>query len=173
MRRRRLYRYSQQAKGQPQWSPRRVEEVHPAQLSEYEQGIRRGIELARQQQGHMVAEARREALVAAHSEPFIAMARRGGYDEGFAAGMRSAAQNPQQKGAQFTYSDLENARRRGVEEGRAQRVKSGMPNVDEDSVRRKAIDDMLENCRVVAESNPNMTSESFFKAIKQRSKKLK
>ena len=103
------------------------------------------------------------------------MARRGGFDEGFAAGMQAAQRASAPKDAQFTYADVEKARRRGFEEGKsaaAGRSQSGIPNVDKSAIRKKAIDDMLENCRVIAESNPNMTSEAFMKAVRQRSKKI-
>lgn len=143
-------------------------------MSGFELGIQRGLELAAQQQGRVLAEVRREALVAAQSEPYLLMARRGGFDEGFAAGMQAAQRAAAPKDAQFTYADVEKARRRGYEEGKssARRSRSGIPNVDEASVRKKAIDDMLENCRVIAESNPNMTSDAFMKAVRQRSKKI-
>jgi len=130
--------------------------------------------MAMQQHGRVVAEVRREALVAVHSDPYLLMARRGGFDEGFAAGMQAAQRAEAPKGAQFTYADVEKARRRGFEEGRsaAPRQQGGIPNVDEARVRKKAVDDMLENCRVIAESNPNMDSTSFLKAVRQRSKKI-
>ena len=132
--------------------------------------------MAMRQQGRMVAEVRRESLVAVHSDPYLLMARRGGYDEGFSAGMQAAQRASAPKDSQFTYVDVENARRRGFEEGRSASVSasrsSGIPNVDSAAVRKKAVDDMLESCRVIAESNPNMDSTSFFKAVQQRSKKI-
>ena len=110
--------------------------------------------MAATQQGRVLAEVRREALVAAHSEPFMQMARRGGFDEGFAAGMQASQKAAAPKDAQFTYVDVEKARQRGFAEGKS--AGSGIPNVDEARIRRKQLDEMLEDCRTIAESNPSM-----------------
>lgn len=175
MRRRKLYRYAQNP-----WSPRPRVVDHPdqrivqQQISEFDRGVQHGLHLARQQQDRFSAEARREALVAAQGTPYLIMARRGGFDEGFAAGMRAAQSAAGQKSAQFTYADVEAARRRGFEEGRSttSQVQRAAPSMSETSIRQKAVEDMLESCRVIAESNPNMNSESFLKAVRQRSKKI-
>ena len=99
------------------------------------------------------------------------------FESGFAAGMR-AAHNPSLTNMNsarihYTYSDLEKARQRGFEEGRATNPAPLRSDViDAATIRKKAIDDMLENCRVIAESNPNMTSDAFLKAVQHRSKKV-
>lgn len=180
MRRRKLYRYSQGNS----WNPRpRVSEYDQKALSdpferrpavsEFDLGVKYGISIVREQQAREYAEVRREALVAAKGSPYFALARRGGFEEGFAAGMK-AAQNPGQKGTQFTYADVESARRRGYEEGRStvSAQRNTTLSADESSIRKRAIEDMLESCRVIAESNPNMNSDSFLKAVRQRSKKI-
>lgn len=181
MRRRRLYRYSQARKVEipdPRaQAPGMVHMTSPriAGPAEFERGVQHGIEMAMRQQGRLAAEVRRSALVAAHSEPFLLMARRGGYDEGFAAGMQVAQRAGAPKDAQFTYLDVEKARRRGFEEGRAASASSsqgGIPNVNEAAIRKKTVDAMLESCRVIAESNPNMDPDSFLKAVRTRSKKI-
>lgn len=99
------------------------------------------------------------------------------FEAGYAAGMRAAHGHPTANKysgkTHYTYLDLEDARRRGFEEGRAADRGPARPGtVDAAAIRKKAIDDMLENCRVIAESNPNMTSEAFFKAVQHRSKKV-
>lgn len=178
MRRRRLYRFFQNQTNP--WSPRpRIHEAaapHPIagyrvqdDGSDFDRGVQHGIELAMQQQGRIVAEARREALVAVHSDPYLLMARRGGYDEGFAAGMQAAQRASAPRGSQFTYADVENARRRGFEEGRSATTQGGIPRVDESAMRRKIVDEMLEDCRVIAESNPNMAPG--VNAVRHRIKK--
>ena len=139
--------------GAPQAREHEVAAPH-AMPGEFEQGVQHGLEMAAIQQGRVLAEVRRDALAAAHSEPYLVMARRGGFDEGFNAGMQAAQRAEAPKAAQFTYADVEGARRRGYDEGRA--ASAGIPNVDESSVRRKMLDGMLEDCRVIAESNPGM-----------------
>ena len=139
--------------GAPQEREHEVAAAHPMP-GEFERGMQHGIEMAMGQQGRVLAEVRREALVAAHSEPYLVMARRGGFDEGFNAGMQAAQRAEAPKTAQFTYADVEGARRRGYDEGRA--ASAGIPNVNESSVRKKMVDDMLESCRVISESNESM-----------------
>lgn len=150
MRKRRLYRHSQ----------RRIQEqqLPPSQggPSDFDRGIQQGIHLAMMQHGRIVADAHRSALVAAQSEPHMQMARQGGFDQGYAEGIRHAGSgtpSPSPKGAQFTYMDVESARQRGYAEGKAV---GGIPNVDAKSVRKKLIDEVLESCRVISESNPSM-----------------
>ncbi len=154
MRKRRLYRHSQRARAQQMAGPQEhvYETAVPRSMpDEFDRAVQHGIEMAR---GRILAEVRREALVAAHSEPYLVMARRGGFDEGFNAGMQAAQRAEAPKAAQFTYTDVESARRRGYAEGKA--ASTGIPNVDEVSVRRKMLDGMLQDCRVIAESNPSM-----------------
>jgi hypothetical protein len=162
MRKRKLYRYLQAQQEQSQ-SVVRVD--HEA--SAFDSGVRYGFELAAQRHGQAIAAVRREALVAAQSDPHILMARRGGYEEGFAAGMR-ASQVATTGHQNFTYTDLENARRRGFEEGR-----NTVPVMGAGAdVRRQVVEELLESARVIAESNPNMDPGSFLKAQQQRSKKI-
>jgi len=169
MKRRRLYRYSQNmANNLPMIENHR-------QLSEFELGIQRGLQMAdRRMQERMVTRhvAVRPAII---QEPGARPAPLGGFVEGFNAGVRAAqlaggarADNS----GQYSYSDLENARRRGFVDGQNAATITKPAIADESSIRKKAIDDMLENCRVVAESNPNMTSEAFLKAVRHRSKKI-
>jgi len=127
--------------------------------------------MATQQQNRFREEVNRSALIAAKEAPYLIMARRGGYDEGFAAGMR-AAQKVYHSDNIFNYADLEEARRRGLEEGRKLNSSNINSVVNESSIRKKAIDDMIENCRVIAESNPNMDAASFLRAVRHRSKKI-
>lgn len=144
--------------------------VAPQNPNEFDRGVRHGIDLAMQQQDRMMAEARRNALVAAQSEPHLIMARKGGFDQGFAAGMQAAQKSAAGKDSQFTYADMEKARRRGFEEGKAASKGNGIPNVDEASMRKKMVDEMLESCRVIAESNPNMAPG--VNAVRHKIKKL-
>lgn len=153
MRKRRLYRHSQARARQER---EQAQAQDPQDRSSFDRGVRQGIQIAMMQQGRIVADARRAALVAAQNEPYMQMARQGGYDQGYAAGLlQSSGGTPSSssKDAQFTYMDVENARQRGYAEGR---TAGGIPNVDAKSVRKKMVDEMLEKCRVISESNPNM-----------------
>ena len=134
---------------------------------EFDRGVQYGIALAQGHQQRALAEVRRNALVAAHSEPYLLMARRGGFEQGFAAGMQAA----QKAGAgdrgkfTYTYQDLENARRRGVDEGLTRKGPD-----DSSSIRKKLVDEMVEQCRIIAESNPAMAPG--VNAVRHRLKKL-
>lgn len=181
MKRRRMYRYAQAAT----YNPRRVLPEQPAPQGQvvplhhspspeqvfFERGVAHGMRLAQQQQQGLIADIQRRALQDAHSEPFLVLARQRGYDEGYAAALRSQGQQPGQGESGFSYADLERARQRGYEEGR--RAAGGIPNVDKVDVRKKAIDDVMAEVRVISESNPNMTSGPFLNALKHRLKKLK
>ena len=175
MRKRRLYRFAQSRQAAPP-NPRQIyHEPIPSQhavQSEFDRGVQIGLEMAMSQHGRVVAEARREALVAAQSEPYLMMARRGGFDEGFAAGMQASQRAAAPEGSRFTYADVEAARRRGFNEGRSAAPSSGIPNVDEASIRKKMVDEMLQECRVISESNPNMAPGPFVNAVRHRVKKL-
>lgn len=174
MRKRRLYRFAQARQAAPQ-NPRQIYPEHASEhavQSDFDRGVQIGMQTAMNQQGRVFAEARREALVAAQSEPYLMMARRGGFDEGFAAGMQAAQRASAPEGSRFTYADVEAARRRGFNEGRSAAPSAGIPNVDEASVRKKLIDEMLQEVRVISESNPNMAPGPFVNAVRHRVKKL-
>lgn len=171
MRKRRLYRHAQRQK-QRQAPPVMPQGQRFSIPSEFDRGVEQGIAMAMQQHGRLMAEAKRNALVAAQQEPSLLMARRGGYEEGFNAGMQAAQKASAPKNAQFTYTDLERARRRGFEEGQAKAAQQsrGIPDVNEKAIRKKLVDEMLEQCRVIAESNPNMASG--VKAVRRQIGKL-
>jgi len=185
MKRRRMYRYAQAAasynppRAVPQGqlpSQGQVVPLHQAPSPEqvfFERGVAHGMRLAQQQQHGLIADIQRRALQDAHSQPFLVLARQRGYDEGYAAALRSHGQQPGRSQGEggFSYADLEHARQRGFEEGR--RAAGGIPNVGDADVRKKAIDDVMAQVRVISESNPNMTSGPFLNALKHRLKKLK
>ncbi len=154
MRRRRLYRYSRERASQEQAS---AQQEATTERQAYQNGVGEGMRIAAMQQNRIVAEAQRSALVAAHQQPFILMARRNGYDEGYSAGIQagqSGEPRPEvSKDARFTYVDVEAARQRGVQEGKASAA-TGAAN--EGQIRGKVIDDMLQQCHVISESNPGM-----------------
>jgi hypothetical protein len=163
MRRRRLYRYARNRPPvQRGTEPGYASPSNPANADDHQafiSGVSEGMRLATMQQDRIIAEAHRSALAAARQHPFMLMARRSGYDEGYAAGMQVAvtrqSTTPEPpRDAEFTYVDVEAARQRGFEEGR---ISTSTGAANEGQIRGKAIDDMLEQCRVISESNPSMS----------------
>ena len=125
-------------------------------------------------------EARQRAFREAARGPYLAAARQKGYHEGYDVGFREGEHAGLVKAADidqfFTYSDVEGARRDGFQEGvfvgRAQakaseKARRGEP---EQFDRKKLIDEMLDQCHIIAESNPNMAPG--VKAVRHRIKKL-
>lgn len=149
MRRRRMHRMSQPWPALDVEADRkRLYEEHVRYYNSPENRLQRARELAQ-----IRAEAERAAMqrVAILREREEAVAKRAAYERGFLAGAYSAQSvtgRPQPK------------------------VEHTPAVVDESSIRQKIVDEMLESCRVIAESNPNMDSKSFLKAVKQRSKKI-
>ena len=131
-------------------------------------GIAIGLQMAAQRSQQSSVTRERADLARINREPFMAMARHNGFEAGFAAGMRAAQKAESPKAAQFTYSDVEDARRRGFQEGKSSvSASSG----DAKTIRSKMRDEMLEQCHVVAESNPNMAPG--VNAVRHRIKKLR
>lgn len=179
MRRRRMYRFAraQQPQSHPQQMlpvpQERVVEMHQEPSVEqvfFERGVARGMQIAAQQQHRLMAEVKRNALHQVQSEPFMVMARQQGYEQGYAAALQQNPGGQGRSGAQYTHADLQRARQQGYEEGR--RAAGGIPNVDKVEVRKKAIEDVMSEVRVISESNPNMAPGPFLKALKHRVKKL-
>lgn len=148
MRKRRLYRHAMRRAQQV--AHEAVPQDNPNwERSVFESGMRHGMRIASmQQRQHAIA-------LASHSESRVAVARRDGFDSGYSAGLRAGREisSSTQNQGTYTYSDVEAARRRGIEEGKKRAAKSVG---DESSFRKKIVADMLEQCRVVSESNPNM-----------------
>lgn len=181
MRKRRLYRYAAAQAGSPSWPQVATRAVMDRggrlatddELSRraYEIGLRNGLDIALSQQDRLIDEARNAAIMSAQNEPSILSARRRGYEQGFAAGIQAgrgmnANANANAGGQQFTYADLEQARRRGVEEGRM----AASAQHDTSALQQKIIDKVMDECRVISESNPNMAPG--VNALKHRIKKI-
>jgi len=171
MRKRRLYRSAraQQAARRPPPPPQHPE-VDPHQQA-FESGLRHGMELSARQHHQALQAAQNQAIaLASHAESRIARAQREAFDRGYSAGMRAAPSQPQEKDTKsnYTFSDRQAARERGRAEGRREVAKS--QGADEASIRKKMIDEMVEQCRVISESNPNMASG--VNAVRHRIKKL-
>lgn len=165
MRKRRMYRYSQQ-------QVPRFEHEYPINANEarqiFSRGVSAGLRAAAGYQRRSLAEMQRNAVAMARHETYTPPATQGGWQEGFAAGMRAVHQTQGQKQSQFTYEDVERARRRGYEEGRLATPPSG---ANEANIRTKMVDEMMEQCRVISESNPNMAPG--VNAVKHLIKKMK
>jgi len=130
--------------------------------------------LSAAQQRHAVHAAQQHALaVVNQNETRIARASQQGFDRGYAAGMaanRGTQQPaaPKNSSGTYTYEDVETARKRGYSAGQqAVRSPSGE---NESSIRKKMVEEMVEQCRVIAERNPQMAPG--VKAVRHMIKKL-
>lgn len=156
MRRRKLYRSIM-------INPRRID-LHPQDRpvdpqEAYERGIQQGMQIASMQQmNHAIAIVNQQASR-------IAQAQREAFDRGYRAAAKLGKSTETNKEGSYTYADLEAARARGYESGR-----KSAPASDESSIRKKIVDQMIEECRVISESNPNM--KPGVNAVKHRIKKL-
>lgn len=155
MRRRKLYR-------NPMFNPRRIEprvepdDVDPAREA-YERGLRQGMQIASMQQ------VQKTMAIVGRVESTIARAQQEAFDRGYRAAARVG---PEKAGSAYTYADIEAARSKGFEAGR----KSSAPVPSESAIKKKLVDQMIEECRVIAESNPNMAPG--VNAVRHRIKKL-
>lgn len=128
----------------------------------YTQGFDKGFQKAQDhytaERNRLIAETERQAMEKARQKPFMVLAHRNGYNEGYEVGFEKGYQKGQLVAPKhhFSYKDLEQARQRGFDDGyRAGR--SSAPNVSQDaSARNGVIDEVLQNCEVIAQSNPNM-----------------
>lgn len=176
MRKRRLYRHSL---NQPQKiNPRQAqqqEQVDPHQTA-FESGLRHGMLLSQSQQRQAVHAAHQHALaLVSHNESRIARASQQGFDRGYSAGMASnqGAQQPaapKNSSGSYTYDDVEAARKRGYSAGQQAAPRQSTSSPNESSIRKKMVDEMVEQCRVISESNPQMAPG--VKAVRHMIKKL-
>ena len=164
MRRRKLYRYSQ-SHHRPMIGAGYM--THEMQQHLLNTGIAIGVQMATERAKRPSSAREQVDLARINREPFMAMARHNGFEAGFAAGMKAAQKAEAPKAERFTYSDVENARRRGFQEGKS----SASTSIDSKAVRSRIRDEMLEQCRVIAESNPNMAPG--VNAVRHRIKKIK
>jgi hypothetical protein len=175
MRKRRLYRHSL---NHPNVNPRRVQEQEQPQLDPhqvaFESGLRHGMMLSAAQQRQAIHAAQQHALaLVSQNETRMARASQQGFDRGYAAGIaanRGAQQPaaPKNSSGTYTYEDVEAARKRGYSAGQ-QAVKPSS-GANESSIRKKMVEEMVEQCRVIAESNPQMAPG--VKAVRHMIKKL-
>lgn len=143
----------------------------------YSQGFDKGYQKAQErlavERKQIVIDAERRAMEKANQKPFMVLAHRNGYNEGYEVGHEKGFQKGQlvvQKN-HFSYRDLEQARQRGFDEGyQAGCAKaSNMGNVA--ATHNAAIDKVLQECEVIAQSNPNMAPG--VNAVRHRVRKLR
>jgi len=126
-------------------------------------------------------EARQRAFREAARGPYLAVARQKGYQEGYGAGYKEGERAGMVKASNvdefYTQADVNNARREGFSEGvftgraQARASQKARGGTAEDFDREKAIDEMLDQCRIISESNPSMAPG--VNAVRHRIKKLK
>jgi len=161
MRRRRLNRLSNARRhddgnGMVSDSPRAASNTNLQSRSNPEDRLSRMREIEiyeRQMEAARAAELRR-------IEQALYLERRAAYERGFLAG--SYARQAMGTGGYRSISD----------HVPYNQMPASNQALDADALRKQVVSEMLESCRVIAESNPNMDSTSFFKAVKQRSKKI-
>jgi len=173
MRKRRLYRHSVASRFNPRQVPDpepQEQPRHDSQQLAFQSGIQHGMRLAAMRhQEHAQAQA---LALASASEARIAQARRASFDRGYSAGIQAAqgqqaSPREESSSGRYTYADVEAARKRGFAEGR--KTAPAAPS-NESSIRKKMIDEMVEQCRVISESNPQMAPG--VNAVKHMIKKL-
>lgn len=169
--------WQQQQGQQQQEQPRFDAETHHRVFME---GYNTAIGDYERNKQRIYEEARQRAFREAARGPYLAVVRQTGYREGYDVGYREGERAGMVKAADvdqfFTYNDVESARRSGFHEGvfvgRAQakaseKARRGEP---ENFDRQKLIDEMIDQCNIIAESNPNMAPG--VKAVRHRIKKL-
>lgn len=143
----------------------------------YSQGFDKGFQKAQErfvvERRQITSDANKTAMKAARKKPFMALAHRNGYNEGYEVGYQSGYQKGQLAVPKnnFTYKDVEQARQRGYDEG-FQAGRTRMAGDPEPSgVRNKVLDEVLNECKVIADSNPNMAPG--VNALRHRVRKLR
>lgn len=164
-----------------QQQPQQQQPYSPeAQHSVFMEGYNTALSDYERNKQRIYEEARQRAFREAAQGPYLAVVRQAGYREGYEVGLRDGEKTGMLKASNvdefFTYSDVETARRSGFQEGvfvgRAQakaseKVRRGEP---EQFDRKKLINEMYDQCTVIAESNPSMASGA--KAVRRMIKKL-
>lgn len=127
----------------------------------YSQGFDKGYQKAQEQYANdrkrLIEETERRALEKAKQKPFMVLAHRNGYNEGYEVGYTNGFQKGQLTTSQnrFSYQDLVQARQQGYDDG--YRAGSAVSGSNTPGVTRNAVlDEVLQECEVISQSNPNM-----------------
>jgi flagellar biosynthesis/type III secretory pathway protein FliH len=143
----------------------------------YSQGFDKGFQKAQErfviERSRIISDAERRAMEMARKKPFMAMAHRNGYNEGYEIGYGKGFQKGQLAVPKnsFSYKDLEHARQRGYDEGFAAGRTRMAGDPEPDGVRNTVIDEVLNECKIIADSNPNMAPG--VNAVRHRVRKLR
>lgn len=143
----------------------------------YSQGFDKGFQKAQErfvvERSKIFSEAEQNAMKAARKRPFMALAHQNGYNEGYEIGYQNGFQNgkiavPRNS---FSYKDLEGARQRGYEEGFSAGRTRMAGDPEPTGMRNTVIDEVLNECKIIADSNPNMAPG--VNAVRHRVRKLR
>jgi len=143
----------------------------------YSQGFDKGFQKAQErfavERKQIVSDAKRKAMSDARKRPFMALAHQNGYNEGYEVGYGAGYQKGQLAVPKnnFTYKDLEHARQRGFDEGYAAGRTRVAGDPEPSGARNAVIDEVLNECKVIADSNPNMAPG--VNAVRHRVRKLR
>lgn len=143
----------------------------------YSQGFDKGFQKAQErfvvERKKIISETEQRAMKAARTKPFMALAHQNGYNEGYEVGYGTGFENGQlaiPKNS-FSYKDLEQARQRGFDEGYAAGRTKMAGDPEPTGTRNAVIDEVLQECKVIADSNPNMAPG--VNAVRHRVRKLR
>lgn len=155
-------------------SPETRQEIFDDAYSQgFDKGFQKAQERSAKERDQFAADIERRALEKARQKPFMVLAHQNGYNEGYEVGHREGFQKGQLAVPKnhFSYQDLERARQRGFDDG-YQAGCAKTVNVDNSkAARNQALDEVLQECEVIAQSNPNMAPG--VNAVRHRVKKLR
>lgn len=143
----------------------------------YSQGFDKGYQKAQEriaaERKQIVIDAERRAMEKANQKPFMVLAHRNGYNEGYEVGYEKGFQKGQLTTPKnhFSYRDLEQARQRGFDDGYQAGCAKTSNIGNASSAHNAALDKVLQECEVIAQSNPNMAPG--VNAVRHRVRKLR
>lgn len=143
----------------------------------YSQGFDKGYQKAQEallkERAQFEVDIERRAMEKARQKPFMVLAHRNGYNEGYEVGYGEGFQKGQLAVPQnhFSYQDLDRARKRGFDDGYQAGCAATSNAGNEKATRNTVLDEVLQECEVIAQSNPNMAPG--VNAVRHRVKKLR
>lgn len=141
----------------------------------YSQGFDKGYQKAQEryiaEQQQLIVETERRAMEKAKQKPFMVLAHQNGYNEGYEVGYEKGFQKGQLVTPKFSYKDLEQARQRGFDDGYRAGCSKSESHAGSSATRNTVLDEVIKECDVIAQSNPNMAPG--VNAVRHRVRKLR
>lgn len=167
----------------PQWGYSQQDHQMSAEMHHrvFMEGYNTAIGDYERNKSRIYEEARQRAFREAARGPYLAVARQKGYQEGYGDGYKEGERAGMVKASDvdefYTRADVSNARREGFNEGvftgraQARASQKARGGESEEFDREKVIEEMLDQCKIISESNPGMAPG--VNAVRHRIKKLK